>query len=82
MIIGRAAIVYPWIFNEIKHYFETGENYPTYDFRPTFAVKNNRRMECRMERRKISLIEIDNITAIISVEYHILKNSKPSFYKF
>ena len=24
-MIGRAAIGYPWIFNEIKHYFETGE---------------------------------------------------------
>lgn len=25
MMIGRAAIGYPWIFNEIKHYFKTGE---------------------------------------------------------
>jgi len=25
VMIGRAAIGYPWIFNEIKHYFETGE---------------------------------------------------------
>lgn len=25
MMIGRAAIGYPWIFNEIKHYLETGE---------------------------------------------------------
>ena len=25
MMIGRAAIGYPWIFNEIKHYFTTGE---------------------------------------------------------
>ncbi len=24
MMIGRAAIGYPWIFNEIKHYFKTG----------------------------------------------------------
>ena len=24
MMIGRAAIGYPWIFNEIKHYFATG----------------------------------------------------------
>ncbi len=24
-MIGRAAIGYPWIFNEIKHYFKTGE---------------------------------------------------------
>ncbi len=26
IMIGRAAIGYPWIFNEIKHYFETGEH--------------------------------------------------------
>jgi tRNA-dihydrouridine synthase B len=25
IMIGRAAIGYPWIFNEIKHYFEHGE---------------------------------------------------------
>ncbi|MDB5010624.1 MAG: tRNA-U20-dihydrouridine synthase [Mucilaginibacter sp.] len=25
MMIGRAAIGYPWIFREIKHYFKTGE---------------------------------------------------------
>jgi len=26
MMIGRAAIGYPWIFNEIKHYFATGKH--------------------------------------------------------
>ena len=25
-MIGRAAIGYPWIFNEIKHFFETGQH--------------------------------------------------------
>ena len=25
IMIGRAAIGYPWIFNEIKHYMKTGE---------------------------------------------------------
>ncbi len=33
MMIGRAAIGYPWIFNEIKHYFATGE----YLAKPTIA---------------------------------------------
>ncbi len=28
IMIGRAAIGYPWIFNEIKHYFNTGEVLP------------------------------------------------------
>jgi len=26
IMIGRAAIGYPWIFNEIKHYMSTGEH--------------------------------------------------------
>ena len=26
MMIGRAAIGYPWVFNEIKHFFKTGEH--------------------------------------------------------
>lgn len=28
MMIGRAAIGYPWIFNEIKHFFQTGQHLP------------------------------------------------------
>jgi tRNA-dihydrouridine synthase B len=28
IMIGRAAIGYPWIFREVKHYFETGEMLP------------------------------------------------------
>lgn len=33
IMIGRAAIGYPWIFNEIKHYFATGTHLPS----PTIA---------------------------------------------
>jgi nifR3 family TIM-barrel protein len=29
IMIGRAAIGYPWIFNEIKHFVKTGEHLPT-----------------------------------------------------
>jgi nifR3 family TIM-barrel protein len=28
IMIGRAAIGYPWIFNEIKHYLQTGDHLP------------------------------------------------------
>ena len=28
IMIGRAAIGYPWIFDEIKHFFKTGEHLP------------------------------------------------------
>ena len=32
LMIGRASIGYPWIFNEIKHFFDTGELLPPPDF--------------------------------------------------
>ena len=35
MMIGRAAIGYPWIFREIKHYFKTGERLD----KPTIAER-------------------------------------------
>lgn len=35
IMIGRAAIGYPWIFNEIKHYFKTGQKLPP----PTVAQR-------------------------------------------
>ncbi len=38
MMIGRASIGYPWIFNEIKHYIATGENLPSPDLDERIAV--------------------------------------------
>lgn len=42
MMIGRASIGYPWIFREIKHYFETGEllDPPTVEERVEAARKH------------------------------------------
>lgn len=42
IMIGRAAIGYPWIFNEIKHYHQTGENLaaPTLEQRVQVARKH------------------------------------------
>ena len=34
-MIGRASIGYPWFFNEVKHYFKTGEHLPG----PTIAQR-------------------------------------------
>lgn len=45
IMIGRAAIGYPWIFNEIKHYFETGTHLP----KPTMA---NRVEVCKTHLQK------------------------------
>ncbi len=42
IMIGRAAIGYPWIFNEIKHFFKTGEKLspPTISDRVNVAIKH------------------------------------------
>lgn len=42
LMIGRAAIGYPWIFNEIKHFMKTGEhlNAPNLEERVRVAVQH------------------------------------------
>ncbi|MTI22467.1 tRNA dihydrouridine synthase DusB [Fulvivirga sp. RKSG066] len=42
IMIGRAAIGYPWIFNEIKHFFKTGEKLqpPSISDRVSVAIKH------------------------------------------
>ena len=45
IMIGRAAIGYPWIFREIKHFFETGQhlNPPSVEERVAVCRKHLRR---------------------------------------
>lgn len=38
IMIGRAAIGYPWIFNEIKHFMKTGEHLPSPGIEDRVAV--------------------------------------------
>jgi nifR3 family TIM-barrel protein len=38
VMIGRAAIGYPWIFNEIKHFIKTGEHLPAPTIEDRLAV--------------------------------------------
>ncbi|MBC7826453.1 MAG: tRNA dihydrouridine synthase DusB [Chitinophagaceae bacterium] len=38
IMIGRAAIGYPWVFNEIKHFFATGEHLPAPDIEQRVSV--------------------------------------------
>lgn len=38
IMIGRAAIGYPWIFNEIKYYFKTGKHLPPPTIEQRIAV--------------------------------------------
>ena len=59
IMIGRAAIGYPWIFNEIKHFFKTGENLaaPTVSDR-LLAVRQHAEWSAEWKGEKLGLIEM------------------------
>ena len=59
IMIGRAAIGYPWIFNEIKNYFKTGELLPE----PTIAdrlqaVRNHAEWSTDWKGERVGLVEM------------------------
>ncbi|UOE41682.1 tRNA dihydrouridine synthase DusB [Chryseobacterium suipulveris] len=59
IMIGRGAIGYPWIFNEIKHFFETGEKLPA----PTItqrleAVRQHAEWSTEWKGERLGLIEM------------------------
>lgn len=58
IMIGRAAIGYPWIFNEIKHFFATGELLPP----PTMmdrieAAKNHLQWAMEWKGEHLGIVE-------------------------
>ena len=58
IMIGRAAIGYPWIFNEIKHYAKTGEHLP----KPTIedrveAARNHLQWAMDWKGKHIGIVE-------------------------
>ncbi|GAA4457413.1 tRNA dihydrouridine synthase DusB [Nibrella saemangeumensis] len=59
IMIGRASIGYPWIFNEIKHYLKTGEHLPA----PTIAdrvevCRNHLDFSIRWKGEKVGIFEM------------------------
>jgi len=59
IMIGRAAIGYPWIFNEIKHYFRTGNHLPP----PTIldrvdAARNHLIWSMEWKGERVGIIEM------------------------
>ena len=59
MMIGRAAIGYPWIFNEIKHYFATGEHLakPTINDRVE-AARNHLTWSMDWKGERLGIVEM------------------------
>ncbi len=59
IMIGRAAIGYPWIFNEIKHYFATGELLPPPSIDERIAVFGKHlNFSIKWKGLKLGLIEM------------------------
>jgi len=59
IMIGRAAIGYPWIFNEIKHFFKTGEHLPAPDISDRLlAVRQHAEWSVEWKGEKLGLVEM------------------------
>lgn len=59
IMIGRASIGYPWIFNEIKHYQKTGEHLP----KPTLedrvdVARRHLEMSVKWKGEKLAIVEM------------------------
>lgn len=59
IMIGRAAIGYPWIFDEIKHYFKTGEHLasPTINDRVE-AARNHLIWSMEWKGERVGIVEM------------------------
>jgi nifR3 family TIM-barrel protein len=59
MMIGRAAIGYPWIFREVKHFFQTGEKLPPPTFQERIATcKKHLDFSIRWKGEKLGIFEM------------------------
>lgn len=59
IMIGRGAIGYPWIFNEVKHFFETEENLEKPSIAERLeAVRQHAKWSAEWKGEKLGLIEM------------------------
>ena len=59
MMIGRAAIGYPWIFDEIKHFFNTGEILPPPTIKDKLeAAKNHLIWSMEWKGERLGIVEM------------------------
>jgi tRNA-dihydrouridine synthase B len=59
LMVGRAAIGYPWIFNEIKHFLQTGEHLspPTIEQR-TLAIRDHLNRSVEWKGPMVGILEM------------------------
>lgn len=59
LMIGRAAIGYPWIFKEIKHYVETGEHLAPPSVKERVeAARRHLEMSVKWKGEKLAIVEM------------------------
>lgn len=59
IMIGRASIGYPWIFNEIKHFLKTGEHLPAPTIQDRVRVcKEHLDYSIRWKNERLGIIEM------------------------
>ncbi|MCR9083636.1 MAG: tRNA dihydrouridine synthase DusB [Cyclobacteriaceae bacterium] len=59
MMIGRASIGYPWIFNEIKYYLATGEKLPAPDLAERLRIaKEHLDFSIKWKGEKLGILEM------------------------
>ncbi len=59
VMVGRASIGYPWIFNEIKHYVRTGEYLPKPGIKERVAItKEHLDMSVKWKGEKLAVVEM------------------------
>ncbi len=59
IMIGRAAIGYPWIFNEIKHYLQTGEHLPAPSIQQRInAIKKHLQRSIEWKGETLGILEM------------------------
>lgn len=63
VMIGRATIGRPWIFRQIKHYFETGEHLP--------EPSVNEQLEIIKEQILLSVDWIDEVRGLLHMRRHM-----------
>jgi len=59
IMVGRASIGYPWIFNEIKHFMATGEKLPAPDLTERLRVtKSHLDFSIKWKGEKLGILEM------------------------
>ena len=77
-MIGRASIGNPWFFNQVKHYFKTGEHMPLPSIIQRIKMaEKHLQMAIDWKGEKLGVLKPEDTIQITSEEFLILRNIEP-----